>query len=78
MIFKYIVSLQLKGTLMAPSKDAWPSDNDKWIQFVDIDGLTINGGGKMNGQGSLWWKGCEEHCDHPTVKFKISFCFNLH
>ncbi|XP_022985111.1 probable polygalacturonase At3g15720 [Cucurbita maxima] len=71
------VNFELKGTLMAPSKDAWPSDNDKWIQFVDIDGLTINGGGKMNGQGSLWWKGCEEHCDHPTALF-FHNCNGLH
>ncbi|KAG7014865.1 putative polygalacturonase, partial [Cucurbita argyrosperma subsp. argyrosperma] len=34
-------SKQLGGTLMAPSKDEWPSDGeDKWVQFYDVDSLT--------------------------------------
>ncbi|XP_038888688.1 probable polygalacturonase At3g15720 [Benincasa hispida] len=64
------VNIQLRGTLVAPKKGAWPTDKkDKWIEFHDIDGLTINGGGQIDGQGSSWWEDCETHCERPTALF---------
>ncbi|XP_038888676.1 probable polygalacturonase At3g15720 [Benincasa hispida] len=65
------VNFDLRGTLMAPSKDEWPSDGaDKWVQFYDIEGLNLKGAGKFDGQGSLWWKDCDrKHCKRPTALF---------
>lgn len=59
---------------MAPSKDEWPSDGeDKWVQFYNIDSLTVQGDGRFNGQGSSWWnKDCHNHCNRPTVKKKFN------
>ncbi|KAG6576845.1 Receptor-like protein EIX2, partial [Cucurbita argyrosperma subsp. sororia] len=56
---------------MAPSKDEWPSDGeDKWVQFYDVDSLTVQGDGRFNGQGSSWWnKDCHNHCNRPTALF---------
>ncbi|KAK7280838.1 hypothetical protein RIF29_08362 [Crotalaria pallida] len=56
------INIQLEGTIIAPnSVEAWkwPNDDgkkDKWVQFSDIDGLVINGGGTIDGQGAPWWK----------------------
>ncbi|KAG6582328.1 putative polygalacturonase, partial [Cucurbita argyrosperma subsp. sororia] len=42
---------ELGGIVMAPSKDEWSSDGvDKWIQFYDIDSLTVKGDGQFDGQ----------------------------
>ncbi|KGN53196.1 hypothetical protein Csa_014667 [Cucumis sativus] len=64
-------SKQLGGTLMAPTKDEWISDGKgQWIQFFDIEGLNLQGGGRFDGQGSLWWKDCDhKHCKRPTALF---------
>lgn len=62
----YKVLLQLQGTLVAPTRDAWKGD-DKWIQFSYVDGLIINGGGLIDGQGASWWESCI-NCDRPTVR----------
>ncbi|XP_022154251.1 probable polygalacturonase At3g15720 [Momordica charantia] len=53
---------------MAPTKGSWLSDKtDRWIQFSDIDGLMVNGGGQFDGQGSSWWRDCQGNC--PTALF---------
>ncbi|GMY33441.1 probable polygalacturonase At3g15720, partial [Fagus crenata] len=59
------IQFQLQGTLVAPTRDAWKGD-DKWIQFLYVDGLIINGGGLIDGQGASWWESCI-NCDRPTA-----------
>ncbi|CAM0877111.1 unnamed protein product [Alopecurus aequalis] len=53
---KSTVTFMLEGTLVAPpSRSAW-SDLSHWIMFRGVTGLTVTGGGTINGNGDIWWK----------------------
>ncbi|XP_038999714.1 probable polygalacturonase At3g15720 [Hibiscus syriacus] len=48
----------IDGKIIAPSKpSAWQCrpDCEHWISFKRFDGLSIQGSGIINGQGSKWW-----------------------
>ncbi|KAG6689013.1 hypothetical protein I3842_11G154900 [Carya illinoinensis] len=60
------VHVLLQGTIVAPSRDAWNGKNE-WIQFAEINGLMIDGGGQIDGQGSSWWQDCKSNCERPTA-----------
>ncbi|KAI4354104.1 hypothetical protein L6164_003003 [Bauhinia variegata] len=62
---KYI-NIQIQGNILAPTKAAWGS-KDRYIGFLYINGLSIYGGGAINGQGSSWWKECTGSCQRPTL-----------
>ena len=50
------------GDITAPkSLDGWEGcdTNGYMIIFDSIDGLTIEGPGQLDGQGSIWWPGLE-------------------
>ncbi|XP_039033883.1 polygalacturonase-like [Hibiscus syriacus] len=52
------ITFQIDGNIVAPSKpSAWQCipDCDHWISFRKFDGLSIQGYGIINGQGSKWW-----------------------
>ncbi|CAL5336914.1 unnamed protein product [Camellia sinensis] len=52
------ITVQVEGNIVAPSSlSQWPKfvGLSKWISFQFVNGLTINGGGQINGQGSIWW-----------------------
>ncbi|KAJ7979172.1 Pectin lyase-like superfamily protein [Quillaja saponaria] len=74
------INVKLEGKIVAPkSMNAWKwsdSVRDMWIQFANIDGLVINGGGQIDGQGAVWWNGCKENCVRPTA-LHIHNCKNL-
>lgn len=70
-----VLGWQIKGTIIAPgSVDAWKwpgNDKDKWIQFSNINGLSVNGDGLIDGQGAPWWDCYDKNkCERPTVSFK--------
>lgn len=65
--------MQVQGNLVAPnSTDAWTADKKKWIQFRDVQGLVINGGGTIDGQGLVWWKAC----GYKDLKVYLYMCQN--
>ncbi|KAK9934286.1 hypothetical protein M0R45_021436 [Rubus argutus] len=71
----------LQGRLVAPdyNSKAWRSDKEKWVQFSDVDGLTISGGGLgvIDGKGSDWWQACDKSdCDRPAA-LEIHKCDDL-
>ncbi|KAI8011959.1 hypothetical protein LOK49_LG06G02017, partial [Camellia lanceoleosa] len=48
------------GHIVAPSSlSQWQEYNNiqNWLSFSFVNGLIINGGGQINGQGSIWWGG---------------------
>ncbi|MCL7042761.1 hypothetical protein MKW94_010818 [Papaver nudicaule] len=48
--------VQVNGKIVAPKKGQWGgARTDRWIQFYNVNGLTINGSGQIDGQGSTWW-----------------------
>ncbi|KAF7837038.1 putative polygalacturonase [Senna tora] len=76
------INIQVQGTIIAPgSVDAWKwqsnSYKETWLKFSNINGLVINGGGLIDGQGGPWWE-CfaQSKCQRPSA---LSFhsCENL-
>ena len=55
-----LIIFQIAGTIVAPTNINGWSDKEAWIKFANIDGLTINGGGQIDGQGSVWWNACTD------------------
>ncbi|MCL7032606.1 hypothetical protein MKW94_030968 [Papaver nudicaule] len=59
--------VQIDGIIMAPAKSDWTGHFDRWIQFVNVQGLVINGSGRLDGQGSTWWDHREKRQPKPTA-----------
>ncbi|KAF7068513.1 hypothetical protein CFC21_074261 [Triticum aestivum] len=78
------IVFKVKGTLIAPpSMSAW-SENDRrrWIFLQRITGLTVNGGGTINGNGEIWWKNsCKTNkalpCKGAPTALTFHLCTNL-
>jgi polygalacturonase len=46
----------LDGKIIAPTTPgAWKSGLLQWIEFTKLNGITIQGKGIIDGQGSVWW-----------------------
>ncbi|RDY06239.1 putative polygalacturonase, partial [Mucuna pruriens] len=66
------VHFQLEGNIVAPnSTKEWTGLNpNRWIDFANINGLIIDGGGQIDGRGSVWWSPCKvKICQRPTALF---------
>ncbi|KAK6260381.1 Glycoside hydrolase [Theobroma cacao] len=79
---------QVDGTLMPPDgPDAWPENTSKrqWLVFYRINGMSLQGGGLIDGRGQKWWDlPCKPHkgknrtalpgpCDSPiALRFFMS------
>ncbi|KAK6263524.1 hypothetical protein SCA6_018958 [Theobroma cacao] len=82
-----IINVKLSGTIVAPNgPDQWKAaDLSTWLAFQDVNGLTIDGPGTMDGSGKGWWdRSCKLHPGHqgcirlaPTV-LKFARCNNIH
>jgi polygalacturonase len=80
---KSSVTVTVKGTLVAsPNRSDW-SDEDRrhWIVFRQVDRLTVNGGGAVDGNGETWWKNsCKINkalvraCMHLFYLLYVKFC----
>ncbi|KAL4305400.1 hypothetical protein HN51_039391 [Arachis hypogaea] len=77
----YLV-LKVDGTIMPPDgPDSWPKNNTKrlWLVFYRINGMSLEGGGLIDGRGDKWWElPCKPHrgpngttapgpCDSPMA-----------
>ncbi|KAL6272648.1 hypothetical protein ACE6H2_023340 [Prunus campanulata] len=58
---------QIQGSIVAPNNiGAW-TNKEMWIQFSNVQGLSVNGGGRIDGNGAVWWKACgSKGCQRPT------------
>ena len=54
------IIFQVGGTITASANLKTWTDKEKWIHFETVDGLVINGGGQIDGQGSVWWNACSD------------------
>uniref|UniRef100_A0A7N0TF10 Polygalacturonase n=1 Tax=Kalanchoe fedtschenkoi TaxID=63787 RepID=A0A7N0TF10_KALFE len=75
------ITLQIDGTIMPPDgPDLWPmSSKRQWLVFYRISGMSVQGGGLIDGRGEKWWKlPCKPHrgvkgttiagpCDSPAM-----------
>ncbi|CAD6207203.1 unnamed protein product [Miscanthus lutarioriparius] len=81
---KSSVMVTLKGTLVAsPDRSDW-SDEDRrhWIVFRQVDRLTVNGGGTVDGNGETWWKNsCKINkalpCKEAPTALSFHYCTSL-
>ncbi|KAK6267617.1 hypothetical protein QUC31_011777, partial [Theobroma cacao] len=74
-----IINVKLSGTIVAPNgPDQWKAaDLSTWLAFQDVNGLTIDGPGTMDGSGKGWWdRSCKLHPGHQVLKF--ARCNNIH
>ncbi|KAK9119730.1 hypothetical protein Scep_017823 [Stephania cephalantha] len=50
------IVFQLDGKIIAPtSSKYWGSGLLQWLEFTKLRGITVKGGGVIDGQGSVWW-----------------------
>ncbi|KAL6223814.1 hypothetical protein ACLB2K_002672 [Fragaria x ananassa] len=62
------VNFQLNGNIVAPNDTNGWGDKGRWVQFDQVQGLIINGGGQIDGQGQVWWEVCSKtNCKRPTA-----------
>lgn len=56
---------QVDGTLMPPDgPESWPKNNSRhqWLVFYRINGMSLEGGGLIDGRGEKWWDlPCKPH-----------------
>jgi polygalacturonase len=74
------VVLMVKGTLVAPpSRSAWSQDNrSHWIMIQGVAGLTVTGGGTINGNGEIWWKNsCKTDKALPCTMAPTALTFHM-
>ncbi|CAL1367337.1 unnamed protein product [Linum trigynum] len=52
------IHVQLQGTILAPDNvEAWDDKRGgNWLRFSDVFGLIIDGGGRIDGRGEIWWR----------------------
>jgi polygalacturonase len=77
---KSTVVLMVKGTLVAPpSRSAWSQDNrSHWIMIQGVAGLTVTGGGTINGNGEIWWKNsCKTDKALPCTMAPTALTFHM-
>ncbi|CAN0843356.1 Probable polygalacturonase At3g15720 [Linum grandiflorum] len=69
----------LKGTLVAPSSiSVWNNgDMESWIQFSYVTGLIINGGGKFDGRGQIWWDACRALSFHQCNGLRMKSLYHV-
>nr|XP_043613258.1 probable polygalacturonase At3g15720 isoform X2 [Erigeron canadensis] len=65
------VNIKLLGSITAPDTlDGWKdcAENRFWLYFTSVQGLTIDGPGQIDGQGSVWWRVQEttDTCQRPS------------
>ncbi|KAL0387318.1 UNVERIFIED_CONTAM: Polygalacturonase [Sesamum radiatum] len=74
--------LQIEGSIVPPDgPDSWPKNYSKrqWLVFYRINGMSMQGGGVIDGRGEKWWDlPCKPHrgingttqpgpCDSPVA-----------
>ncbi|KAM3261413.1 hypothetical protein ACQJBY_052213 [Aegilops geniculata] len=76
---KSSVVFMVKGTLAAPrSRSAWrDNDTSRWIMVQGVTGLTVSGGGTINGNGDVWWtNSCKTNKALPCTKAPTALTFH--
>ncbi|KAK9126650.1 hypothetical protein Scep_015496 [Stephania cephalantha] len=73
------VTVQILGNITAPNGLwNWNYNSGSWIIFDSVYGLSVFGGGDIEGHGSTWWK-CKQSrkCSGAPSALMFNFCNNL-
>ncbi|CAD5173883.1 unnamed protein product [Musa acuminata subsp. malaccensis] len=65
------ILVQIDGTIVALN-NLLDTDGNYWINFEHVDGLSINGSGKIDGQGEIWWNCKRSAVRHLLPHFALS------
>nr|XP_024927172.2 probable polygalacturonase At3g15720 [Ziziphus jujuba var. spinosa] len=85
------IHVQVGGDIIAPSElSDWDGfDPENWIVFRDVNGLTVDGNGQIDGKGAKWWEalmfsGCNSltvsglrHTNSQKSHISITECDNV-
>ncbi|KAK1576689.1 hypothetical protein Q3G72_015794 [Acer saccharum] len=70
-----VIYVLVQGNIVAPAeKKEWEDeDDDNWIVFSDVNGLSVTGNGHIDGEGETWWEQADKKKDYrrPTA---LAFC----
>ncbi|MCO5549993.1 hypothetical protein L7F22_003470 [Adiantum nelumboides] len=76
--------VEIAGTLVAPSEpySLSRSNSNSWLHFSQLNNLTVEGGGTVDGQGQKWWtQSCKRNktrkCQDAPTALKFSVVNNL-
>ncbi|KAL4182296.1 hypothetical protein AMTRI_Chr12g241780 [Amborella trichopoda] len=67
------VHVIVEGDIVAPPPSLWKDANLRtWLVFSHVNGLTVDGSGKIDGHGAAWWaQPCRQKkgriCTNPTA-----------
>ncbi|XP_057982341.1 polygalacturonase At1g48100-like [Malania oleifera] len=51
------ITVLVEGKIIAPTNaEAWGSGLLQWLDFSNIQGITVTGKGLIDGKGAVWWK----------------------
>ncbi|KAF3450874.1 hypothetical protein FNV43_RR06963 [Rhamnella rubrinervis] len=64
-----IVTVMVMGDIVAPTDiKAWIGhDLRTWIVFGNVNGLTVEGNGKIDGHGGVWWPQADKLVQRPSA-----------
>ena len=64
-----MICIQVMGDIVAPSDiAAWTGhDLRTWVVFGNVNGLTVEGNGKIDGRGGVWWPQANKLVERPSV-----------
>ncbi|KAG6513384.1 hypothetical protein ZIOFF_023708 [Zingiber officinale] len=54
----HYVRVQVDGNLKRVD-EVWSDDDNNWLLFINLNGITVAGAGEIDGQGASWWA-CKE------------------
>ncbi|CAM0957421.1 unnamed protein product [Alopecurus aequalis] len=81
---KSSIMLMIVGTLVAPPKRSYwiEATIRHWILFKNVRGLTVTGGGTVDGNGKIWWQSsCKVNpklpCREAPAALTFYSCSNL-
>ncbi|XP_050224732.1 polygalacturonase At1g48100 [Mercurialis annua] len=62
------IVFQLDGKIIAPtSATPWGSGLLQWIDFTKLKGITVQGKGVIDGQGSVWWNDLSSYSPYSEI-----------
>uniref|UniRef100_A0A0D3GNK1 endo-polygalacturonase n=2 Tax=Oryza TaxID=4527 RepID=A0A0D3GNK1_9ORYZ len=81
---KSSITFMIEGTLVAPPRRSdWSKETIRhWIMFNGVIGLTVAGGGTVDGNGKIWWQNsCKTNaklaCTESPTALTFYSCSNL-
>ncbi|VAH58484.1 unnamed protein product [Triticum turgidum subsp. durum] len=71
------ITMQVDGDIVAPST-LWQLRSSSVLTFHEVDNLTVDGSGQIDGRGAPWWD-CHNHkkCSVRPMLVSFSFCNGL-